>query len=125
MVLQDVSKRGDLVTAFNNKDSGITVFLLSSKAGGVGLNLIGANRIVLLDPCWNPAVDLQAMARVWRFGQQHKVFIYRTLTSGTIEERIFQKQIRKRELEDIVVDKGKVCALVLVRGMIALKQRER
>lgn len=90
----DVSKRGDLVKQFNDPRSDVLVFLLSSKAGGVGLNLIGGNRIVLLDPAWNPATDLQAMARVWRFGQKKEVFIYRTLTSGTIEERVFQKQVR-------------------------------
>ena len=89
----DVSKRGDLVKQFNDPRSDVMVFLLSSKAGGVGLNLIGGNRIILLDPAWNPATDLQAMARVWRFGQKKEVFIYRTLTSGTIEERVFQKQV--------------------------------
>ena len=55
------------------------VFLLSSKAGGCGLNLIGANRLIMYDPDWNPANDNQAMARVWRQGQTKKVFIYRLL----------------------------------------------
>ena len=71
-----------------------SVFLLSSKAGGVGLNLIGGNILILYDIDWNPANDLQAMARVWRDGQRKVVQIYRLLTTGTIEEKIFQRQVR-------------------------------
>ena len=69
------------------------VFLLSSKAGGVGLNLIGGNVVILYDIDWNPANDQQAMARVWRDGQKKNVTIYRLLTTGTIEEKIFQRQV--------------------------------
>lgn len=58
----------------------LVIFLLSSRAGGVGLNLIGANRLVLFDPDWNPANDKQAMARIWRDGQQKSVWIYRFLS---------------------------------------------
>jgi len=67
-------------------------FLLSAKAGGCGLNLIGANRLILLDLDWNPATDQQAAARIWRDGQSKPVFIYRFIATGTIEERIFQRQ---------------------------------
>lgn len=56
------------------------IFLLSSKAGGCGLNLIGANRLIMFDPDWNPANDDQAMARVWRDGQKKNCFIYRLLS---------------------------------------------
>jgi Helicase conserved C-terminal domain len=59
------------------------VFLLSSKAGGCGLNLIGANRLILFDPDWNPATDKQAAARVWRNGQKKHVYVYRFLATGT------------------------------------------
>ena len=69
------------------------VFLLSNKAGGVGLNLIGGNVMVLYDIDWNPANDHQAMARVWRDGQRREVEIYRLVTTGTIEEKIFQRQV--------------------------------
>ena len=69
------------------------MFLLSSKAGGVGLNLIGGNVVILYDIDWNPANDQQAMARVWRDGQRKNVTIYRLLTTGTIEEKIFQRQV--------------------------------
>lgn len=73
------------VESFNVILTLIVVFLLSSKAGGCGLNLVGANHLVLFDPDWNPANDAQAMARVWRPGQKKKVFLYRTLSTGTIE----------------------------------------
>lgn len=64
------------------------VFLLSTKAGGAGLNLIGANRLVLFDSDWNPANDLQAMGRVWRDGQEKDVVVYRLLSTGSIEEKV-------------------------------------
>lgn len=66
----NASKRQKLVDQFNNPEGEEFVFLLSSKAGGCGLNLIGANRLVLFDPDWNPAADQQALARVWRDGQK-------------------------------------------------------
>ena len=93
--------------------------MLSSKAGGCGLNLIGANRLVrpeqtkylliqnlqvMFDPDWNPANDEQAMARVWRDGQKKQCFIYRMLAVGTIEEKIFQRQTHKKALSSCVVD---------------------
>ncbi|ESP03752.1 hypothetical protein LOTGIDRAFT_110407, partial [Lottia gigantea] len=98
------NQRQDIVQKFNNKYSPESVFLLSSKAGGVGLNLIGASRLVLYDIDWNPANDLQAMARVWRDGQKKKVHIYRLLTTGTIEEKVYQRQISKQGLSGAVID---------------------
>eukprot|EP01117_Protostelium_nocturnum_P012146 TRINITY_DN4455_c0_g2_i2.p1 TRINITY_DN4455_c0_g2~~TRINITY_DN4455_c0_g2_i2.p1 ORF type:complete len:842 (-),score=232.18 TRINITY_DN4455_c0_g2_i2:126-2303(-) len=97
-------KRQGLVDKFNVPDGGIFLFLLSTKAGGVGLNLIGANRLVLFDSDWNPAHDRQAMARIWRDGQKKNVFIYRLLSTGTIDEKIFQRQITKQGLSNSVVD---------------------
>ena len=101
------SKRQGLVDCFNlplseSKDGsllGSKIFLLSSKAGGVGINLIGANRLVMMDCDWNPATDRQAMARIWREGQRKPVFIYRMISTGTIEETILKRQDRKLELE--------------------------
>lgn len=72
-----IKKRGKVVENFNNPDSEEFIFMLSSKAGGCGLNLIGANRLIMFDPDWNPANDEQAMARVWRDGQKKPCFIYR------------------------------------------------
>ncbi|EGG23345.1 SNF2-related domain-containing protein [Cavenderia fasciculata] len=99
-----VDNRQKMVDLFNDPSRNEFVFLLSSKAGGVGLNLIGANHLVLYDPDWNPANDLQAMARVWREGQKKVVSIYRTLSTGTIEEKIFQRQITKMALSTSVVE---------------------
>ncbi|KAJ7372116.1 DNA repair and recombination protein rad54b [Desmophyllum pertusum] len=98
------SKRQSLVDRFNDKHCKIFVFLLSSKAGGVGLNLIGASRLVLFDIDWNPANDIQSMARVWRDGQKNTVHIYRLLTTGTIEEKIYQRQTAKQGLSGTVAD---------------------
>jgi SNF2 family DNA or RNA helicase len=91
--------RQSLVNRFNAAWSEDFVFLLSAKAGGVGLNLIGANRCILFDPDWNPAVDEQCMARCWREGQRKTVYIYRLLSRGTVEEAIFQRQIKKNEFQ--------------------------
>eukprot|EP00096_Caligus_rogercresseyi_P016605 TRINITY_DN9336_c0_g1_i1.p1 TRINITY_DN9336_c0_g1~~TRINITY_DN9336_c0_g1_i1.p1 ORF type:complete len:419 (-),score=71.04 TRINITY_DN9336_c0_g1_i1:10-1092(-) len=97
-------KRQSIVSQFNGKYSDSKVLLLSSKAGGTGLNLIGASRIIMYDLDWNPSHDIQAMARVWRDGQTRPVFVYRLLTTGTIEEKIFQRQVMKQGLGDGVVD---------------------
>jgi superfamily II DNA or RNA helicase len=78
------------------------LFLLSAKAGGVGLNLVGANRLILYDSDWNPATDAQTMARVWRFGQEKPVTVYRLVTAGTIEENILQRQLLKEDLNKVV-----------------------
>ncbi|ORY04287.1 P-loop containing nucleoside triphosphate hydrolase protein [Clohesyomyces aquaticus] len=100
----NVSKRMKLVNQFNDPEGQEFVFLLSSKAGGCGLNLIGANRLVLFDPDWNPAADQQALARVWRDGQKKDCFVYRFIATGTIEEKIFQRQSHKQSLSSCVVD---------------------
>jgi DNA repair and recombination RAD54-like protein len=102
----NVNKRQKLVDKFNDPEGEEFVFLLSSKAGGCGLNLIGANRLVLFDPDWNPAADQQALARVWRDGQKKDCFVYRFIATGTIEEKIFQRQSHKQSLSAAVVDQG-------------------
>lgn len=100
----NINKRQKLVDKFNDPESPEFVFLLSSKAGGCGINLIGANRLILLDPDWNPAADQQALARIWRDGQKKDCFIYRLILTGTIEEKIFQRQSMKLQLSSCVVD---------------------
>ncbi|ETW85838.1 hypothetical protein HETIRDRAFT_414818 [Heterobasidion irregulare TC 32-1] len=99
-----INKRQKLVDQFNDPEGKEFVFLLSSKAGGCGINLIGANRLILFDPDWNPAADQQALARVWRDGQKKECFVYRFITTGTIEEKIFQRQASKQALSSAVVD---------------------
>ncbi|KAF9053805.1 hypothetical protein BDZ89DRAFT_939214 [Hymenopellis radicata] len=101
-----IIKRQKLVDQFNNPEGKEFIFLLSSKAGGCGINLIGANRLILFDPesDWNPAADQQALARVWRDGQKKECFVYRFISTGTIEEKIFQRQANKQALSSAVVD---------------------
>uniref|UniRef100_A0A8C1YIQ7 RAD54 homolog B n=1 Tax=Cyprinus carpio TaxID=7962 RepID=A0A8C1YIQ7_CYPCA len=102
-----VAQRQRIVDSFNSPHSSNFLLLLSSKAGGVGLNLIGASHLVLYDIDWNPANDIQAMARVWRDGQKKTVHTYRFLTTGSIEEKIYQRQVSKQGLSGTVVDLSK------------------
>lgn len=100
-------KRMALVDEFNRlPQKTCHAFLLSAKAGGVGINLIGANRLILFDVDWNPAVEDQAMARIHRDGQTKQCYIYRLLIKGGIEERIWQRQVVKRGLADSIMDSG-------------------
>jgi DNA repair and recombination protein RAD54B len=98
--------RMNIVNQFNSTAKPM-VFLLSTKAGGCGLNLVGASRLILFDPDWNPSNDKQAMGRVWRDGQKKTVHIYRLFLSGTIEEKIYQRQTAKQNLSSTVVDAKK------------------
>ncbi|KAL1598215.1 helicase [Nothophoma quercina] len=98
-------KRQGLVEKFNKTSKASNfAFLLSAKSGGVGLNLIGASRIVLFDIDWNPATDLQAMARIHRDGQKLPCKVYRFLVQGGLDEKIYQRQIMKMGLANAVVD---------------------
>lgn len=93
--------RNDLIKKFNNTSfPNNQIFLLSSKSGGVGINLIGASRLILFDNDWNPSNDLQAMSRIHRDGQTKPVFIYRLFTTGSIDEKIFQRQLMKNNLSN-------------------------
>ncbi len=99
------SKRQALVEKFNKTTKAASfAFLLSAKSGGVGLNLIGASRIVLFDIDWNPATDLQAMARIHRDGQKLPCKVYRFLVQGGLDEKIYQRQVMKMGLANAVVD---------------------
>ncbi|KAL4956810.1 SNF2 family N-terminal domain-containing protein [Aspergillus filifer] len=98
-------KRQGLVEDFNRLPSNLCfAFLLSAKAGGTGLNLIGASRLVLFDVDWNPATDIQAMARIHRDGQKRHCHIYRILLKGSLEEKIWQRQVTKIGLADSVME---------------------
>ncbi|XP_055929962.1 DNA excision repair protein ERCC-6-like isoform X1 [Argiope bruennichi] len=90
-----ISSRQPAVEKFNS-DSNIFVFLLTTRVGGLGVNLTGANRVILYDPDWNPSTDVQARERAWRIGQNKQVTIYRLMTAGTIEEKIYHRQIFKQ-----------------------------
>lgn len=87
-------ERQGLVDAFNDQDD-IFVFLISTMAGGVGLNLTSANKVVIFDPDWKPAIDEQAMDRAHRPGQTRPVEVFRLIAQGTIEERMYERQMSK------------------------------
>lgn len=102
-------KRQGIVDKFNNSNANEAfAFLLSAKAGGVGLNLVGASRLVLFDVDWNPATDDQAIARIHRQGQKQACKIYRFLIKGGLEERIWQRQAVKRALADSIMQASSV-----------------
>lgn len=115
-----INKRQKIVDKFNDPNSPEFIFLLSSKAGGCGINLIGANRLVLMDPDWNPASDQQALARVWRDGQKKDCFIYRFICTGSIEEKIFQRQSMKLSLSSCVVDEKEDVERIFSGDMLKL-----
>nr|KAF6455896.1 ERCC excision repair 6, chromatin remodeling factor [Rousettus aegyptiacus] len=92
-----IASRQPLITRYN-EDTSIFVFLLTTRVGGLGVNLTGANRVIIYDPDWNPSTDTQARERAWRIGQKKQVTVYRLLTAGTIEEKIYHRQIFKQFL---------------------------
>lgn len=100
-----VDRRQSLVERFNY-DTRIFLFIASTRAGGVGLNLTGADTVIFYDSDWNPAMDSQAMDRCHRIGQTKDVHIYRLICNHTVEENILRKQRVKRKLDEVVVDQG-------------------
>ncbi|KXT08820.1 hypothetical protein AC579_10101 [Pseudocercospora musae] len=97
-----IKDRQNLVDEFNN-DPDLHVFLLTTKVGGLGVNLTGADRVIIYDPDWNPSTDVQARERAWRLGQKREVLIYRLMTAGTIEEKIYHRQIFKQFLTNKIL----------------------
>ncbi|KAK2759420.1 hypothetical protein FQN54_002898 [Arachnomyces sp. PD_36] len=97
-----IHARQDLVDEFN-KAPNVHVFLLTTKVGGIGVNLTGADRVIIYDPDWNPSTDVQARERAWRLGQKREVKIYRLMTAGTIEEKIYHRQIFKQFLTNKIL----------------------
>src|SRR5271155_3010630 len=97
-----IQHRQNMVDEFNN-DPNLHVFLLTTKVGGLGINLTGADRVIIFDPDWNPSTDQQARERAWRLGQKREVEIYRLMTAGTIEEKIYHRQIFKQFLTNKIL----------------------
>lgn len=97
-----IKDRQNLVDKFN-KDAKMDVFLLTTKVGGLGVNLTGADRVIIFDPDWNPSTDVQARERAWRLGQKKEVEVYRLMTAGTIEEKIYHRQIFKQFLTNKIL----------------------
>ncbi|KAI9915133.1 hypothetical protein PsorP6_007724 [Peronosclerospora sorghi] len=102
-----VAERQARLDAFNAPTSNLFVFLLTTRAGGIGVNLVGADRVVVFDPDWNPSTDVQARERAWRIGQQKPVTVYRLVTAGTIEEKIYHRQLFKQYLTSKVLHDAK------------------
>lgn len=97
-----IAKRQTLVDTFNNNKY-YDCFLLTTKVGGLGVNLTGADRVIIYDPDWNPSTDIQARERAWRLGQTKDITIYRLMTAGTIEEKIYHRQIFKTFLTNKIL----------------------
>lgn len=97
-----ITNRQQLVDTFNN-DLNYHVFLLTTKVGGLGVNLTGADRVIIYDPDWNPSTDIQARERAWRLGQKKDITIYRLMTAGSIEEKIYHRQIFKTFLTNKIL----------------------
>ncbi len=93
--------RASMVSEFQNGDT--PIFLISLKAGGVGLNLTAADTVILYDPWWNPAVEQQAIDRAYRIGQGKPVFVYKLVANGTVEEKMLEMQARKAGLADALL----------------------
>ena len=97
-----VAARSRLMDDFNNNPE-VFIFLLTTRVGGLGVNLTGADRCIIFDPDWNPSTDAQARERAWRIGQSKEVTVYRLITSGTIEEKVYHRQVYKQFLTDKVL----------------------
>lgn len=98
-------KREEVIEAFTQGKADI--FLISLKAGGVGLNLVEADTVIHYDPWWNPAVENQATDRVYRIGQTKAVFVYKLIVENTIEQKILELQKKKQLIQDAIYDENK------------------
>ncbi len=101
-----VKDRNEYVKRFNQGEG--KIFLISLKAGGTGLNLVGADTVIHYDPWWNPAVEEQATDRAYRIGQEKSVHVIKLITKGTIEEKIYKLQLKKKDLSNSVIQSKEV-----------------
>ncbi|CDW73791.1 dna repair protein rhp26 [Stylonychia lemnae] len=97
----NLKSRMELIDKFNNEDA--YIFLLTTRVGGLGINLTSANKVIIFDPDWNPMVDIQATDRALRIGQKRDVTIYRFVVDDTIEEKIYHRQIFKKFMADKIL----------------------
>ncbi|EAA05751.4 AGAP009344-PA, partial [Anopheles gambiae str. PEST] len=103
------SIRHQMITSFNDPQNKRTkCFLISAKAGGQGINLTGANRVIILDTSWNPSNDQQNIFRIFRLGQKRKCYVYRLIAAGTMEEKVYSRSVTKQALSFRVVDEQQI-----------------
>ena len=102
-----VQHRNTYMTNFNKPENKVMVFILSTRTGGLGVNLTAANIVIILDSDWNPQMDMQAMDRAHRMGQTREVYVYRLITKDSIEEKILERQTVKLKYDFLLLEKAR------------------
>ncbi len=119
MLTGSTTDREKVINTFRNDDR-IKVFLISLKAGGVGLNLTEADYVFILDPWWNPASEIQALSRAHRIGQEKRVFVYRYISGATIEEKIQRLQEKKSRLAETFIETSNPLGELDIKGILEI-----